>query len=108
MICWASGWLVETAREMESAVAALGVDELQCPRLACQQFEQLAGGTIQPLGRPRPIKLALGENVEGFGQQGWEIWMAGVDRDPPRAASRLPTRRPFGARLADGQGEVEA
>src|SRR4051794_4969029 len=75
---------------METLSAASVVDLPQGAGFGLEQPGQLGGGAAEVGGRRLRVHRVRFEDVEGLGDDGGEVVMAGADHDPAAAATRLP------------------
>ena len=98
----------------------MGVDAVEGGGGVLEQFDQLAGGGAEVGGGGLHVVFVRGDGIEGLGEEGGEVVVAGIDDDAPAAAAglpeiaggcgvrrvRIPTPRGLGVGIGESGGAV--
>lgn len=91
--------------------SAFGIDPLEGLWLSFEEFEQLAGGTVQSGGGDFEVESAAGDEVQRFGEDGGVIFVFGIHGDSGVPAPFEPQGAGlvlFTDRSSHGEREVDA
>jgi hypothetical protein len=85
-----AGGIPSLHERVSSGGSAAIIDQNPCAWRLLQQLDQLRRRTTQQEGRRFGIVCARAQHIKGLGQERGEVFMLGIDVDPPAATSPKP------------------